>query len=195
MTIARQSDLSRSPHRPNRQFDKLAGAVRLQLVAASSVQLASAMGKRPPTGRAWRSLYIGLMSGTSLDGVDGVLADFSGPGVRVLAAAGPFTPALAVSAGLNTRARRTAPRRAGGQCAGSCLCEVVQACWQRPAPGEARAIGAHDRRCGTAPGRLTARLPHCTIQTTLRCWPNARHRRGGDFAAAMALAGRAPGGA
>ncbi len=30
-------------------------------------------------------LYIGLMSGTSLDGVDGVLADLSGSGVRVLA--------------------------------------------------------------------------------------------------------------
>ena len=36
------------------------------------------------------SLYIGLMSGTSLDGVDGVLADFSGRGIRTLHAA--FTP-------------------------------------------------------------------------------------------------------
>ena len=43
------------------------------------------------------ALFIGLMSGTSMDGVDGVLADFGDSGLptQVLASASrPFSPAL-----------------------------------------------------------------------------------------------------
>jgi len=40
-------------------------------------------------------IYLGLMSGTSLDGVDGVLADFSGPRPSILAHSSlPFSPRL-----------------------------------------------------------------------------------------------------
>lgn len=52
---------------------------------------------RPPetliSGDNTAALCIGLMSGTSLDGVDGVLLDLTGPGLRVLAQASlPFAP-------------------------------------------------------------------------------------------------------
>ncbi|WBY03645.1 anhydro-N-acetylmuramic acid kinase [Ramlibacter tataouinensis] len=93
-------------------------------------------------------LYIGLMSGTSLDGVDGVLADFEGGGLRVLAHAGaPFDPRL--------KAELLALNRAGpdeihrSQLAANALmrvyAQVVRELLARAGlqAGDVRAIGAH----------------------------------------------------
>jgi anhydro-N-acetylmuramic acid kinase len=93
-------------------------------------------------------LFLGLMSGTSLDGVDGVLADFSGERLSVLAhASAPFDPAL--------RAELLALNRSGpdelhrAELAANALvrvyAQVVQAVLAQAgvAAAAVRAIGAH----------------------------------------------------
>ncbi len=93
-------------------------------------------------------IYIGLMSGTSLDGVDGVLADFSGNGMKVLAhASAPFSPALREEfLALNTSGSDEIHRAA---LAANALARVYAQVTNtllaesRLAPGEVKAIGAH----------------------------------------------------
>jgi anhydro-N-acetylmuramic acid kinase len=91
------------------------------------------------------SLYIGLMSGTSLDGVDGVLADFSGRGIRTLGAAfTPFPAALraelmALQAKSDNELEREALAANG---LAACYAECVRALLA-DAPGPVRAIAVH----------------------------------------------------
>jgi anhydro-N-acetylmuramic acid kinase len=91
------------------------------------------------------SLYIGLMSGTSLDGVDGVLADFSGRGIRTLQAAfTPFPPALRAelmalqAAGPNELEREALAANALAHCYADCVRQLVA-----QAPGPVRAVAVH----------------------------------------------------
>jgi anhydro-N-acetylmuramic acid kinase len=91
------------------------------------------------------NLYIGLMSGTSLDGVDGVLADFSGRGIRTLQAAfTPFPPALRAelmalqAASENELEREALAANALARCYADCVKQLLA-----QAPGPVRAVAVH----------------------------------------------------
>ena len=93
-------------------------------------------------------LYIGLMSGTSLDGIDGVLADFSGPRMQVTHhASAAFAPALrAELLALNTPGDNELHRAAlAGNSLSRAYAQAVHTllqCSGHPASA-IRAIGAH----------------------------------------------------
>jgi len=94
------------------------------------------------------SLFVGLMSGTSLDGADAVVVDFSGSPPRVLASAeAPFNPALRARL-----ARLCRPGSDGLDEAGACNAELadiysnaVHEALARAgvAPSQVAAIGCH----------------------------------------------------
>ena len=95
-------------------------------------------------------LFIGLMSGTSLDGVDGVLADFSNPSqpaTALASASRPFPPALRGELlALNTPGNNELHRAAlAGNALARVYAQVVADLLARSRlrPVQVRAIGAH----------------------------------------------------
>ena len=140
------------------------------------LQAAGATPARPAPG-----LYIGLMSGTSVDGVDGVARLAHGQPPQVLASASLDMPSAlrAELLALNRRRRRTGARRAGGQCAGASLCRH-----SRP---PARRIRRRAARCNRHRRPRTNRAPparqrlYRAIERPGAPGRAERHRRGGRF--------------
>ncbi len=117
--------------------------------------------RKPPTDRPGRQLFVGLMSGTSADGIDAVVAEISGAGRGLKAVVRahvhqPFLPAFR--------------RRALAACLRGTVAEI---CELNFVLGEhfARAALAVIRRAGLKPAKITAIGSH---GQTVHHLPNAK---------------------
>ena len=93
---------------------------------------------------AAKSLYIGLMSGTSLDGVDGVITDFSNaPSSAYIPFPAPLKNELLAlqSPGVNEIHREALAANQLAQLYADCVAELL--CMSRTSSDQVRAIGAH----------------------------------------------------
>ena len=111
-----------------------------------------------------REYFIGLMSGTSLDGADGVLVDFSGREPRVIATASePFADSFrAELLALNSPSPNELHRAAlAGSALAAVYAKVVVRLIREAAPlgmtaSQVQAIGAHGQTVRHQPGRVAA---------------------------------------